>query len=158
YEASEHARLEVVRATHPVDTQAAGRVIAVNLTLDTTVQAGDVLVELDAATERLQLAEARAKASGIAPQVDATRKPAIAEERALTAYRDQLGATLLEAEGHLKEGQILSSVGKIEAERSERLLAAGLVPEAEVTQKRGEFDRRRASEASLQATVERLRR
>ncbi len=158
YAASEHARLEVLRATHPVDAPAAGRAIDVQLTLDAIVTVGDVLVELDATTERLLLAEARAKASGIAPQVEATRKQAIAEERALVAYREQLGSTLLEADSRLQEADILTRAGVVEAERARRLFAQNLVPESDLTRARAEAERRAASQAALRATVERLRR
>jgi membrane fusion protein (multidrug efflux system) len=158
YEASDQARLEVLRATHPVDAPAAGRVIAVHLVLDATVNAGDVLVELDATQERQRLAEARAKRAGIAPQIDATRKQAAAEGVALGAFRGQLGSTLQEAEQHLQEGEILAREGGIEADRAKRLFAEKLVSESEVVRTQAEYERREASVLALKATVERLRR
>src|SRR3712207_4487833 len=57
YEVSTTARLEVSDAVHPVEAQAAGRVQATHLLLGREVQAGDVLVELEAEAQRLQLEE-----------------------------------------------------------------------------------------------------
>ncbi len=158
YEASEHARLEVLRATHPVDSLVTGRVVSVHLSLDALVAAGDVLVELDAVSERLQLAQARAKMSGIALELEATRKQIAAEERALAAFRQQLNAALPEAESRLREGEILTRAAKVEAERAQRLYAETLVPEAERARAKAEADRRVEAEQGLRATRDRVRR
>ncbi len=158
YAASEHARLEVLRATHPVDAQATGRVVAVRLALDARVTTGDVLVELDAVAERLQLAQARAKLGGVGTELDATRRQVTAEEHALAAFRQQLGAALREAEGRMREGQILTQAAKVEAERNRRLVAEGLVSSAELERAQAEADRRAAAELGLRATLDRVRR
>src|SRR5258708_11917885 len=55
------ARLEVSQENHPVDTSVLGRVIRSHLIPGQRVQAGDVLLELDATPERLARSEARAK-------------------------------------------------------------------------------------------------
>src|SRR5215831_3144988 len=78
YATSEYARLEVARSTHPVDAPLTGRVVAVPIGLGSVVAAGDVLVEFDASVEKLQLAEARARARGIAPQIQATQRQILA--------------------------------------------------------------------------------
>jgi multidrug resistance efflux pump len=48
YEVTQTARLEVDRAAHPVAAPVAGRVVATSLVVNREVQAGDVLVALDA--------------------------------------------------------------------------------------------------------------
>ena len=48
YEVSDAARLEADQQVHPIQASAAGRVMATRLRLDQEVQAGEVLVELDA--------------------------------------------------------------------------------------------------------------
>src|SRR5947207_15825445 len=53
YETSTVARIEATAAAHPVDTRVSGRAVRVNLSVGAPVQAGNVLVELDADTERL---------------------------------------------------------------------------------------------------------
>jgi membrane fusion protein (multidrug efflux system) len=158
YEASEHARLEVQRASHPVDAPYAGRVTAVHLTLDAPVVEGDVLVELDADAERQELAEARARAEGLAPQIVATRNEIAAEERALAVFRQQLDATLQFAESQLNEAEIMARSGQVEAERTQRLFEASLATQSEMGRTRAEAERRKAAEDGARATIERQRR
>lgn len=57
YEVSQAARLEVERAAHPVATLIAGKIVSTSLRLGKRVETGEVLVELDARTERLALEE-----------------------------------------------------------------------------------------------------
>src|ERR1051326_542143 len=57
YEITPTARLEVDRAIYPIQAPMAGRVTATELAVGRTVQAGDVLVELDSSAERLQVSE-----------------------------------------------------------------------------------------------------
>src|SRR5690349_17904460 len=57
YEAAGNARLEVERQVHPVTAVVAGRVLQSGLILGRKVQAGDVLIELDAESEKLRRAE-----------------------------------------------------------------------------------------------------
>src|SRR5262245_1425625 len=57
YETTSTARLEVEYQAHPIETQISGRVVRNYLKLGQRVRAGEVLVELDAESERLQLAE-----------------------------------------------------------------------------------------------------
>jgi multidrug resistance efflux pump len=158
YAASEHARIEVERATHPVDAQVTGRVVAVRLALEAPVSVGDVLVELDAVAERLQLAQARAKLGGLATELDATRRQVAAEDHALTAFRQQLGAALGEAESRLREGEILTRAARAEAERNRRMVAENIVSKAELDRVQAEADRRAAAEVGLRAALDRVRR
>src|SRR5690349_20095299 len=55
YEITNSARLEVDRAAYPIQSPIAGRILASYLVINREVKAGDVLVELDAAPERLQM-------------------------------------------------------------------------------------------------------
>src|SRR5207245_347264 len=52
YEVTRNARLEVDRAAHPIATPVAGRVAMTHLVVGQEVQAGEVLVELDAEAPR----------------------------------------------------------------------------------------------------------
>src|SRR5262249_51824781 len=52
YAASSSARLEVDREHHPVETVVGGRIVAVHVAAGQAVKAGDVLLELDAKSER----------------------------------------------------------------------------------------------------------
>src|SRR5262245_15056472 len=104
YETSSTARIEAVAAVHPVDARMAGRAVGVNLTVGRRVDAGDVLVELEADAERLALDEARARLDALAPEIVATDREIAAEERAIAdeqraagVARDEQGAIVREA-------------------------------------------------------------
>src|SRR5262249_28286436 len=55
------ARLEVSQENHPVDTPVVGRVTTSHLVAGKRVEAGDLLLELDANPQRLERSEAMAK-------------------------------------------------------------------------------------------------
>src|SRR5262245_15665235 len=57
YEVSVSARLEVEHAAHPVAALLPGRIVSTSVELGQRVAAGEVLVELDARSERLRLEE-----------------------------------------------------------------------------------------------------
>src|SRR5262249_32900094 len=59
YEVSDRATLETPPAAHPVASQVDGRVISARLELGRQVSANELLVELDAQSERLALQEAQ---------------------------------------------------------------------------------------------------
>src|SRR5437867_3866612 len=61
YEVTDVARLEVDRASYPVQAPVAGRVVTSRLVLDQEVQAGEILVEIETDPQRLQLQEERAR-------------------------------------------------------------------------------------------------
>src|SRR5205814_10637482 len=68
YEVTDRARLEIGQAAHLQQAPASGRVISSRLVLGQAVEAGDVLAELDANPERLQIAEERTRLAALDPQ------------------------------------------------------------------------------------------
>src|SRR5438105_2027562 len=97
YETTESARLEVDRATHLLQAPYGGRVVASRLVLGRNVQAGEILVELDANPERLQIVEERARRKAIDPRVESLRAQLIAATQAAVRERDAARAALEEA-------------------------------------------------------------
>jgi membrane fusion protein (multidrug efflux system) len=158
YETSSHARLEVVSATHPVDSPVAGRVIDVRVALGEPVHEGDVLVVLDASAQQLQLDETRAKITGIAPQLEALRKQAAAEREALETYRGQVLAQVAEAQSRVEEAVVVARAGHVEADRNDRLFAGNLVTDVDRQRVHAEAERRDAALATARATLEQARR
>src|SRR4051794_28960867 len=69
-EVADSARLEVDGAVHSVQAVVSGRVVSARLSLGQRVQLGEVLVELDVATQRLQLQEAQAQLNALEPQFE----------------------------------------------------------------------------------------
>jgi multidrug efflux pump subunit AcrA (membrane-fusion protein) len=94
------ARLEVDRENHPVHAVVAGRVEAVHAVVGRWVRAGDVIVEFDAASERLARGEEEARLAPAGSQVQLLKEELAAEERALEGERRsaQAGAAQAESE------------------------------------------------------------
>jgi membrane fusion protein (multidrug efflux system) len=75
------------QAPHPVEASVAGRVVATHLILGREVQGGDVLVELDATAQHLQLEEEQTRVRALTPQLEALRTAIAAEERPQSKHR-----------------------------------------------------------------------
>jgi multidrug resistance efflux pump len=118
YEVSDHTRLEASAAAHPVATRIDGRVVGARLELGRSVQAGEVLVELDAETERHALARDEARLAGLKAQAAALRPEIEAREAALAAYRG--AGTLLVAESHANAEEALAQTRFAESQAATR--------------------------------------
>jgi membrane fusion protein (multidrug efflux system) len=156
YVASDSAHLEVARATHPVDAPVGGRVVSADLALDKEVRAGDVLVVLDSEPQRLALAEAKARAAGIAPQVEATRDTLASEEHALREL-SQAGQSAIDvARAKVAEARAAAALARSEADRLETLRAQSAVSEIEALRARAASDQKGAQLAALEADLPRI--
>src|SRR5471032_2105789 len=74
YEISRKARLEVQQAAHSVEAPIAGRIVSTSLIIGQEVKADDVLVELDASSEKLRLQEEETRLKAIPPRIESLRK------------------------------------------------------------------------------------
>ena len=158
YATSESARLEVTRATHPVDAPAVGRVVKVNVALDQFVHEGDVLVQLDDSEQKLALDEAKAKAAGMDPQLAATRAQVAAEEKALGDLSGQGSSALAEQAARVREARAATELAREEAARVEKLRATGSVADIEAIRARAAAERSAASQSALTSALGKLRR
>lgn len=158
YEVTETARLEVDRAMYPIQAPMLGRVVSARLSLGQEVQAGDLLVELDADPERLQIKQERARLSAIEPEIRALRDEAAATAQARGSEQDATRAAVDEARARFQEAEALSRLASAEAERLARLDREGLIPRRDLDQGRAQADRRRAAAESLRLALERLER
>jgi multidrug resistance efflux pump len=95
YQVSDQARLETVSRVHPMDAAVSGLIVETNLELGHSVHIGDVLIELESKSQRLELGEQRAKLAALAPELKSLRGEIVAEEKALANGRDA-GHWLLE--------------------------------------------------------------
>ncbi|HEV7390321.1 MAG TPA: hypothetical protein VGO08_01660, partial [Burkholderiales bacterium] len=82
YELSKRARLEVQQSAHPIAALIASRIVATSLALGQEVQPGDVLIELDATSERLRLREEESRLSAIPPRIESLKKEIASLEQA----------------------------------------------------------------------------
>src|SRR5262245_17733465 len=125
YAVTQTARLEVDRAAHPVEAPVAGQVIMTRLVVSQEVQTGEVLVELDAETQRLQLEEARVRLAALAAQLAARRQEVTAEEAAWQGERQASQVALDEARARHREAEVAVRAAEEEAEFYNRLQMRG---------------------------------
>jgi multidrug resistance efflux pump len=82
YEVSSEARVELEAAAYPVQSPLLGRVVEAHLPVGQAVQRGDVLVEIDAAPEQLQMRQENVHAQGLELEGAMLRSQVAAEESA----------------------------------------------------------------------------
>jgi membrane fusion protein (multidrug efflux system) len=158
YEVTDRARLEVARASTVLQAPVDGRVAASRLALGNDVKAGDVLLELDARAERLQLQEEQARLSSIPRQIDALRDEAQAAEQARRDEQQASIAALDQARAQQREVDANARFAEQDAERLRLLRVDGLIAERDYVRSRADAQSRRASADSYQAQITRLAR
>lgn len=171
------ARVEVSQTAYPVEAPIAGRISRVHVSeLNRAVSKGDLLFELDAESQRLELEEARTRRAARAAQRDLLDNEYRIE---LSLQKDVVETTRLlleEARVRQEQSGSLTAQAQSEAERIRTLRAQGFASEAEqefaVTrfqqqQAQSEVSRialartakdSRVSEGARQVTLERLKR
>src|SRR3989442_960275 len=105
YEISSEARVELDSATYPIQSPLLGRVVETKLRVGETVRRGEVLIEIDAMQDQLQLRQEQVRARGLEPEFTRLRSQAVAEERARAEEQrsallsaEEAGNRILEAE------------------------------------------------------------
>jgi multidrug resistance efflux pump len=156
YAVSESARLEMSQAAHPMEAPVAGRVVATRLVLGQEVHGGDVLVELDATAQHLQLEEEQARVRALTPQLAALHTAIAAEEQALREARHAGRIALDEARARHREAEVAARTAEEEAELFARLQTRNLSSQLDLLRAKAEAQRRRASADTLRLAVSRL--
>jgi membrane fusion protein (multidrug efflux system) len=157
-EVSDDARLEVGAAAHPVQAEVGGRVVSTTLVLGRDVKEGDVLLDLDARAERLQLEEARLRRTTLQNQVEPLRNELVARERVRLEARLAAEAQLSEARARQHEAALRARIASEEASRIATLRDGGHVGELEALKALGEAETRGVNVEALGHDLARLER
>jgi len=158
YEVTDTARLEVDQETHPVQSPVLARVVSSNLVLGKEVKAGDVLVQLDANAERLQVEEQRTQLAALASQIDSL-KTQVGQLQEARAREEQTAHVAIEQAGaKYREADALARSADHESHRLEKLAAAGLVPRRDYDIGKMEAERLRDAADSLKLEPDRILR
>ena len=152
-ETSELARLEVDRAAHAIDAPVAGKIVSTRLTIGLVVSAGELLVELDAESERKRLEEATVQLAAIGPELDALRRALVAEEQAITSDRGATAIALDQARARRQESEVNQRLALEEASRASRLREGGAISDLDQLRKQSEADRQRAATEVLSLDI-----
>ncbi len=158
YEVTATARVEVSRATHPVQAHEPGRVVRSELRLGRLVQKGEILVEQETEAEVLMLGEEQTKRAALTARLEALRKSIAAEERALALSRQAGRATLEEAAAKRREREVEASYTNDKASRLARLHKGGHLAELEVLQAKAKAQGDKAALETLTISASRLQR
>lgn len=158
YAVSDTADVEVDRAAHPIESQYPGRVVASTLALDRDVKAGEVLVELDADVQKLQLNEERTRLVALRPQLSSLEDQ-IAAERKASEQEQRTGSVALdEARAHFSEADAAASYAQSEAQRLKQMYDAGVLSKVDWERAQANAQQRRAAADSLGFGVSKLER
>lgn len=155
YETTPVARLEVDRAVHPIEALVGGRVTATHLKVGREVKAGDVLIELETESQRLQLAEEQARVAALRGQLAPLDGQASAQQQVQTETRQAAPVAIDESRARLEEAEAGARAAADEARRFELLRADGLIAEVEAVRAKAEAERRRAAADALRIAINR---
>lgn len=156
WEVTETARLEVDSAAHPITAVVGGRVVRTKLRLGQEVRAGEVVLVLDAESERRALHEKQARRRALGDRLTALRREIQVEHSALRGDQRARHAALEEARAQVAEAEIRARAATREAERSARLRPSRAVSAEQYGRDRAEADARRAALRALRLAVDRL--
>jgi multidrug resistance efflux pump len=158
YAATDSARLQVDREPHPVGAPVAGRVMTTSLAPGRSVQAGDVLIELDATSERLTLDVERERMHPMATELQLLRDELQAQEQALHDERRGAEATLAESRSREQQARAAAALAAHEARVHAQLRERGLLSEIELARATSAASARLADVESIEFATARLQR
>lgn len=116
-ETSGAARMEVDRSAHPIEASVAGRIASIRFATGQEVRTGDVLLELDAGSQKLQLEEEETRLAAFAPQLEALKRELAAAEKTLSDLRESGKTAIEEAKARHKEAETAARFAKEEVDR-----------------------------------------
>ncbi len=156
HETSDGARIEEVRAAHPVAVEIAGRVVETSLAIGREVEAGDVLVRLDARAATRALDEARARLQDQEGRLRAVKAEVAAAGSALAARGEAFAVAVLEARAQAAEAEARARLAEAEVERNRKI--PGLVSEEQRAKVVAEAEAARARAQAQGLAASRLER
>jgi membrane fusion protein (multidrug efflux system) len=156
YEVTEKARLETEQAVHTIAARVAGRVLRTHLAIGRMVQAGEVLVELDAEAEQRARQEKEARVAALAARIEALRGEIGAEEEALSVLRKARAAALAEARSQRAEAEARARFAARQADRAAQLRSSGAISQEEFDHQRLQAETSRTGVETLRQAGERL--
>jgi multidrug resistance efflux pump len=156
YAVSDSATVEVDRAAHAVGSPFMGRVVASRLALNRRVQAGDILVELDADNQKLQLSEERTRWAAFGPQIGSLEHEISSEQEARGQEQLASQVALDEARAHYDEAESAVHFSEAEAKRFQQLSTAGVVSKVDAERAQANAQQRRAAADGLRLGLSRL--
>ncbi len=142
---SERARLEVSPAPTKVAVPVSGRIVDVNLAVGTRVRGGDMLVALDATSDRIALKRAKDRLVAIEPELASVAREVEAETaagRGGSAADQAIGREVLARQ---RARQVTLRQAEEDEARTRKMVEAGVQPTADLSRAISETNERRAA-------------
>ena len=156
FAASASARLEVQHEAFRVESASAGELRALRVEVGERVEAGEILFEIVAQTERRQLEEERARQRGLREELSDVRAALATRRREIEDRRTATAAELAEEAAVLQSVHAAAELAANDAERAARLYESGLISASEVERLRSVADQRRFQAQAAERAVEKV--
>src|SRR3569832_1883881 len=156
YEVSKTARVEVERAAHPIAAQTNGKVLSTAMQLEKPVQAGDMLMVLDARSEQLALAEEEARLKSIPPQLAAIERQIVNEEQAAERLATAASNAVSEARQRHREALTAAKFAKEHSLRLDKLKNSGSVAQIDALRANVEAEKTQSIADALSYEINRV--
>ncbi len=156
YEISRQARLEVQQAPHALASLIPGRVVSTKLVIGQVVNAGDVLVELDASSDKLRLKEEQTRLAAIPPKIKSLETEIALMEQAKSEETRSASAAADSARFRTSEASAAVDFAKDNERRLREESEAGGVAKVEALRAQSEAQKLSASRDALSSDVRKL--
>jgi len=156
YEVSSDARVELDGATYPIESPFLGRIVASNLRVGQVVHRDDLLIELDAMPQQLQLREEQVKVQGLEPQAARLRSQIEAEEGTRNEEGQSSRLSAREADSRVREGDTAARFAEQDLARVRKLYTQQIVSSRDLDKAESEASRSRAAVTALQMAADRI--
>jgi membrane fusion protein (multidrug efflux system) len=156
YELSKTARVEVETASHEIDAPVAGRVVKSALGLGRPVNAGDILLELEADRYRLERDAEATQLRVVAPQIEALRRQLAEEEVAVRGEGLVAAASAQEERARQRASEAMARLKAGEQTQLEELRKSEAVSRLETERTTAEAQQQQAETEAHVAAIGRL--
>lgn len=156
YEMSKSARLEVSASAYPLQANISGRVSRSGLVLGRSVQAGEVLVEIDSSVDESSVNEQRAALSSLVPEIAALESQAAAERDGDAQDRLVSGFASAAAAAQLHEAEVQAESAAEQARRASKLRTEGILAVADAEKVVSDAQAKRSAADALRSAASRI--
>lgn len=156
YEISRQARIEVQQAPHALASLIPGRVASTTLVIGQQVRAGDLLVELDASSDKLRLKEEETRLAAIPPKIKSLETEIALMQRAKNEDVRSAVASMDSARYRTNEATAAVDFAKGNERRLREESEAGGVAKVEALRALSESQKLSASRDALSSDVRKL--
>jgi len=156
FDTTDRASLEVEAQGYPVAARVNGRVVRTALELGRSVQAGDLIVELDSGPEQMALSGSRARMASLRDQIERLARELASERAGLEAQERLRVAEGEEADAKFREAQTRARFAETQLASRRALRSHNFISDEAVSQVQSESNARAALERAAKSDAARV--